>query len=66
MGFNYRTESNKYVVNCQLSTKTYEKRNGKSKKTGKWKFYQDVRATVSDFELILEGIVIISNIIVKK
>ena len=48
MGFNYRTKSNKCVVNCQLSTKTHERENGESKETGEWKFYQDVRLTVSE------------------
>ena len=48
VGFNYKTKSNGYVVNCQLSTKTHERENGESKETGEWKFYQDLRATVSE------------------
>ena len=48
VGFNYRTKSNKYVTNCQLSNKTYEKKNGKSKEIGEWKFYQDLRTIVSE------------------
>ena len=48
VGFNYKAKSNKYVVNCQLSTKTHRSKNGDSKETGEWKFYQDVRVTVSE------------------
>ena len=48
VGFNYRIKSNKYVVNCQLSNKTYERENGENKETGEWMFYQDVRTTVSE------------------
>ena len=45
VGFNYRTKSNKYAVNCQLSNKKRD--NGEIENTGEWKFYQDVRANVS-------------------
>ena len=48
VGFNYKTKSNKYVINCQLSNKTREKKNGKSEETGEWKFYQDVQTIVSE------------------
>ena len=47
-GFNYRTKSNRYVVNCQLSPKTHERENGESKEAGEWNFYQDLRVTVSE------------------
>jgi hypothetical protein len=62
LGYNYRTKSNKYVVNCQLSKKTHERENGGSEETGEWVFYQDVRTTVSEskLELIAENIVIIT------
>lgn len=48
LGFNYRTKSDKYVVNCQLSNKAQKRENDKSKETGMWAFYQDVSKTVYD------------------
>ena len=48
LGFNYRTKSNEYVVNCQLSTKAQKRENDQSKETGMWTFYQDVSKTVYD------------------
>ena len=53
VGFNYRTKSNKYVTNCQLSNITNEKRNGKSKGIGEWKFYQDVQTIVSNRTILI-------------
>ena len=44
VGYNYRSASNIYAVNCQLSSKTQE-RDGKDGK-GQWTFYQDLE-TVS-------------------
>ena len=42
VGFNYRaSKSNKNVINCQLSNKSYGKNNVQSGQTGEWKFYQD-------------------------
>ena len=62
LGYNYRTKSNKYVVNCQLRKKTHVREKGESEETGEWMFYQDVRTTVSEskLELIAENIVIIT------
>ena len=42
-GYNYRTKSNKYAVNCQLSNKTPER---EVERNGEWKLYQDLE-TVS-------------------
>jgi hypothetical protein len=42
-GYNYRTKSNKYAVNCQLSNKAPER---EAERNGEWTFYQDLE-TVS-------------------
>ena len=49
VGFNYKTGSKKYVVNCQLSGKTHQRENGKSEENGEWVFYKVMRKTVSEF-----------------
>lgn len=46
VGFNYRTNSNKYVANCQLSKETRE--SVETEERGEWEFYQDERTTLSD------------------
>ena len=54
MGFNHRaTKSEKYVINCQLSNKTHGKKNVANEKTGEWKFYQDMRTTVSESRILI-------------
>lgn len=49
VGFNYKTGSKNYVVNCQLSGKTHQRENGKSDENREWMFYEVVRKTVSEF-----------------
>ena len=38
-GYNYRSKSNKYAINYQLSNKTRERDQGNGAK-GEWKFYE--------------------------
>ena len=52
VGFNYRAKSNKYVVNCQLSNKTHKRENDEIEETGEWKFYQDLRTSVSEIIIL--------------
>ena len=42
VGFNYKTKSNRYVINCQVGSKTKEKNIKKNETKGEWTFYQDV------------------------
>ena len=54
VGFNYRAaKSNKYVINCQLSNKTNGKNHVQSGQTGEWKFYRDMRTTVSETRILI-------------
>ena len=54
VGFNYRAaKSNKYLINCQLSNKTQAKKNVEREETGEWKFYQDMRTTVSERRILI-------------
>ena len=48
LGYNYRSASNNYAVNCQLSNETQERGRGGEKEngSGEWTFYQDLE-TVS-------------------
>ena len=48
VGFNYRTNSNKYVANCQLSKETRESGSVETEERGEWEFFQDERTTLSD------------------
>jgi hypothetical protein len=41
VAYNYRPNSNKYAVNCQLSNKTQRKEDHGS---GEWSFYQSVKS----------------------
>ena len=42
-GYNYRSKSNKYAVNCQLSKKTQDKGKYRTGAKGEWTFYQDLQ-----------------------
>ena len=71
VGFNFGVKSNKYVVNCQLTNKTHDRKSGESEEKGEWVFYQDVQATVRVrtiwnlyLELLLSRILLRSIIIV--
>ena len=51
VGYNYRPKSNRYAVNCQLSSKI----RGKDEQTvakGNWEFYQDLETVSSDLRHI--------------
>lgn len=61
LGFNYRTKSNRYIVNCQLSNKSQKGENGKYGEAEKWTFYQDVSKTVYDTSDLIESFLLKSN-----
>ena len=42
VGYNYRSKSKKYGINCQISRNTSPKGNTESVEYGDWAFYQDL------------------------
>lgn len=53
VGYNYRSNSNKYAASCELSNKTQE-RGGKTDSDGNhggWIFYQNLETVSIDSEL---------------
>ena len=49
VGYNYRSKSNKYAVNCQLGNKPQE-RGG----SGEWTFYQDLETVSRKTKIALQ------------
>jgi hypothetical protein len=53
VAYNYRPNSNKYAVNCQLSNKTQIDQRKEDHTSGEWSFYENVKTVSNNTDFLL-------------